>query len=139
MKNNDDLKVLLASLSSGMSAEDLQLSVLQGLIAGEISMRRQSLHLSQTELAERLGVSQGLVSRWESGDANFNLSTLVKIASALNLRMQSPFIPMSPIAYPTGYSNIIHLNTLDSWQTKTYQPAAPSRFSSEFENERQEM
>lgn len=119
MSNNEDMKALLSSLSAGMDAEELQLSVLQGLIAAEISLHRQKLHMSQKELAEKLNVSQALVSRWEKGECNFTLSTLVKICSALDLKMQSPIVPTPARVYSTGRSNIFALPVHPNWSSGT--------------------
>ena len=44
---------------------------------------RESKHLSQAELAERLGVTQGMIAQWEDG--NPAVWTLVKIAEALEV------------------------------------------------------
>ena len=44
----------------------------------------------QKELAEKMGVKQSLVSRWESGECNYTIDTLVEIANALKLSVQCP-------------------------------------------------
>lgn len=44
---------------------------------------RESKHLSQAELAEKLGVTQGMIAQWEGG--NPAVWTLVKIAEALEV------------------------------------------------------
>jgi len=49
--------------------------------------------MNRKQFAEFMGVSQGLVSRWERGETNFTLETLVNIASKLGLEMQSPIKP----------------------------------------------
>lgn len=118
MNNAPDL---LAALSDSLTSEQLQLSILQGQIAAEISMRRQALGLSQKELAEKLGVTQSLVSRWERAESNFNLSTIVKISSALGLRLQSPVVPSPVKSYTVGTSNIIKFTP--DWKTTAYAPS----------------
>lgn len=47
--------------------------------------RRRSLELSQDQLAERMDVSRRTVARLESGRENPNLSTLLKMAEALQI------------------------------------------------------
>lgn len=37
-----------------------------------------------------MGVKQSLVSRWESGECNYTIDTLVEIANALKLSVQCP-------------------------------------------------
>lgn len=48
--------------------------------------RRLELGLTMLEVAQRVGVSEGTVSRWESGDiANMRRDKIVALATALNL------------------------------------------------------
>lgn len=139
MRTDEQMKALISSLSTGISAESLQLSIIQGLIAAEISMKRQELGLNQKQLAEKIGVTQGLVSRWERGETNFNLSTLVRIASALDLKMQSPIVPAPPIAYPVGSSNIVHVSTSSHWNSGSYSLDTKFHSSSSENDELEEM
>lgn len=48
---------------------------------------REAAGISQAELAERLGTTQPVVSRWERGHDEPRLSTLSKIARACDLRL----------------------------------------------------
>lgn len=50
----------------------------------DLRERRTSLELTQSELAERAGVSQPLIARIEGGDVDPRLSTLRRIVEALN-------------------------------------------------------
>ena len=59
-------------------------------IAVSIQKQRCAQGLTQKELAERLGVSQAMVSQWENGEENFTAATLVKISSALGLSLCNP-------------------------------------------------
>ena len=95
MKSPENMNEFLAHMTEDIAPEDIILASLQGAIAAEISMKRQELGWSQKDLAEKLGVTQGLVSRWERAETNFTLSTLVKLACVLGLEMQSPIIPTS--------------------------------------------
>ena len=60
------------------------------LIASSIQEQRRIQGLTQKQLAERLGVSQAMVSQWENGEENFTAATLVKISSALGLHLSNP-------------------------------------------------
>jgi len=53
------------------------------LIVNRITGVRQSIGVSQRELARRLRVKPSTVSRWERADANLTLESLRKIAKAL--------------------------------------------------------
>ncbi len=55
---------------------------------------RERKHLSQTELAHRLGVTQPFIAKVESGQSlNFSLETLVKITRALGAELEIYFRP----------------------------------------------
>jgi DNA-binding transcriptional regulator YiaG len=60
------------------------------MIAVSIQQQRLLLGLTQKELAERLGLSQAMISKWENGEENFTVATLVKISSALELTICNP-------------------------------------------------
>ena len=87
---------LLVGLSDSFCAEDMMLAGLEASICSEIISQRSKRNMTQKEFAEFMGVSQGLVSKWEKGECNFTLSSLVRIASKLGLRMQSPLTPSEP-------------------------------------------
>lgn len=53
-------------------------------IAGELLVYRKKHNLTQKELAEKLGVSQVMISKIESGTTNLSIKTLAKIAARLN-------------------------------------------------------
>lgn len=108
-----DIRELLSAIGDGIEAEELYLAGIQGLIAAEISMERQKRGISQKELAEKLNVTQALVSRWENGGVNFTLSTLVKIACALDLELQSPIVPSKNNRYSVG--NVVRLHPEIEW------------------------
>ena len=49
--------------------------------------------ITQKELAERAGMQQSTISRIESGESNVRLSTLIRIAEALNTSLDIRFVP----------------------------------------------
>jgi transcriptional regulator with XRE-family HTH domain len=56
-------------------------------LAAELVARRQTLGLSQTEVAARMRTSQSAVARLESGAADVRLSTLQRYVAALGQRL----------------------------------------------------
>ena len=50
--------------------------------------RRNELHLSQVQLANIIGMQQPAISRLENGEGNTTISTLFKVADALNLDVE---------------------------------------------------
>ena len=65
-------------------------------LSHQIRLTRESRGLTQSELAKLVGVSQNLISRWEStGYGQYTVSTLNRIASALDVALMVRFVPFS--------------------------------------------
>ena len=54
---------------------------------------RESCGLTQRELAMRMGSTQSIVARWETGEHQLTLATLDRIANALGVPMHVHFGP----------------------------------------------
>jgi transcriptional regulator with XRE-family HTH domain len=52
-------------------------------ISNMIFSKRKSLKMSQKEFAKYLGVSQGMISKWESCEYNYSVELISKIAEKL--------------------------------------------------------
>ncbi|GHV35895.1 hypothetical protein AGMMS49546_00160 [Spirochaetia bacterium] len=59
-------------------------------IAVSIQKARRERGYTQKELAEKLGISQVMISRWENGEENFTVATLAKISSVLGIGLVNP-------------------------------------------------
>jgi ribosome-binding protein aMBF1 (putative translation factor) len=77
-------------LIDALSADEQEKAKLLGDIAASIQDRRRELGYTQKDLANKLGVSQVMISRWENGDENFTVSTLARISAALNMPLNNP-------------------------------------------------
>ena len=66
---------------------DLELKQIRdlALISSAIELRRKDLGMNQKEFASFMGVSQAMISKWESGEYNFTINTLNEICNKLNL------------------------------------------------------
>lgn len=78
------------ALTKNMTVEEMAQTALHIQISRMIRDARRKLRMSQKDLADKMGVKQSLISRWESGDCNYTIDTLVEIANALNLSVQCP-------------------------------------------------
>jgi len=114
---NTSLRELFETLAEGFTADEIVLAGMKGLISAAIAEKRHSLGLSQKKFAELMEVSQSLVSRWESGEENFTLETLVRIAQRLSIEMQSPFKEKSIVRH-INMSNVIHFP--GEWHGNSY-------------------
>lgn len=53
--------------------------------------------MTQEEFAQYLGVSQGMVSRWENRDYNFTVKSLNDICRKLNLSLTIDMLPIEAV------------------------------------------
>jgi len=61
-------------------------------VAYKISQLRAKKHLSQQELAKKLGTTQSVVARMEAGQQNLTTDSLQKIASVFDKRVKIEFV-----------------------------------------------
>lgn len=57
-------------------------------ISTSILKERIARNMSQKDFAKKMNVSQGLVSRWESGECNFTIEAFSEICAKLDLEPQ---------------------------------------------------
>ena len=79
-----------AWLSDYISQEESITAKYIAQIAAAIQRQRKAKGYTQQDLANRLGVSQVMISRWENGDENFTVTTLAKISAALGMELYNP-------------------------------------------------
>lgn len=81
------------AMSYRMSEEEIEYATVDLEIAHAIREAREAKHLSQREFAAMIGVAPALLNRWESGKSNFQVHTLVRIASLLGCDFVCPLRP----------------------------------------------
>nr|WP_271218885.1 helix-turn-helix transcriptional regulator [Streptosporangium carneum] len=59
-----------------------------------VRLRREQLGLTQSELAERTGLRQPAVARFEAGGTMPTIPTLERLAEALEMRLSVQFQPL---------------------------------------------
>ena len=81
-------------VSEGISEAEIKTTVELAKISAKIERCRLDLGMTQTEFANFMGVTQGMVSKWESRDYNFTIRSLNEICQkldlTLSLSMQKP-------------------------------------------------
>ena len=81
-------------------------------ISTEIHKQRIAKGYTQQEFAKLLRVSQAMVSRWENGEENFTVATLVKISTALEIElftlveMSAPLLMVASEEYEYKITNV---------------------------------
>lgn len=139
MSNREHEKAFLTGFASKLNDEELQISIMQSLVAAEISMRRQERHMSQKDFSELMGVSQGMVSKWESGECNFTLSTLVSIALKLGIETRLPFVPAPAKIYTKGGCRVTSFPAANGWSSAVYSSSQDDFRTSVSDDELEEM
>lgn len=86
-KNFGDLNDLFTIFEDVINTADVISADCQARISSAIVKKRIELNLSQKAFAEKLGVSQGMVSKWESDDYNFTIQSLADIAAKLDMHL----------------------------------------------------
>ena len=77
-------------------------ALLENVIAWSIRINREERGLTQSDLASRMGTKQSFISKLEDPEGgDFQLSTLVKVAHALDLALSVRFVDYVELAAQT--------------------------------------
>lgn len=63
-----------------VSSAEINAIRIKAVVAAVILKKRISLGMNQKEFASYMGVSQGMISKWESGNYNFTIDSLCEIS-----------------------------------------------------------
>lgn len=72
-------------LFASLSIAEKKTSLLKGSIASAIYGKRLSLNMNQKEFAKHIGVSQPMISKWESGHYNWSIESMLEILDKLDI------------------------------------------------------
>ena len=72
-------------ISEGLTDAEVKTIVELAKISARIERCRMEMGMTQLEFAKYMGVSQGMVSKWESREYNFTIRTLNEICQKLDL------------------------------------------------------
>lgn len=84
---------LLKAFEGYVTSADLLASRLLANISVAITKKRLDLKMNQTEFAKLLGVSQGMVSKWESENYNYTVEGLANICDKLEMDLEITIEP----------------------------------------------
>lgn len=72
-------------MTDGLTDSEVKSMVEIAKISARIERKRIEMEMTQKEFADYMGVSQGMVSKWESREYNFTIKTLNDICQKLGL------------------------------------------------------
>lgn len=102
-------------MSNYISKSDVYAANVIAKVSMFIYKRRQELQMTQKEFAEMMGVTQGMVSKWESADYNFTIENIAHIAEKLNTTFDIEFIPESEYLVNNIQNEYDNLAIENSW------------------------
>ena len=87
MNQTKTIADLMSALTETISERDTVKALIKADISSTITSTRIKAGLSQSQLAEKIGKTQSTISKWEAGDTNFTVDSLVDIAADLDLNL----------------------------------------------------
>ena len=87
-------------VSEGISKSEVKTIVELAKISAQIERCRLDMGMTQQKFAEYMGVTQAMVSKWESREYNFTIRTLNEICQKTNLNLYNY---SSNFPYFTGF------------------------------------
>jgi len=82
------MDALVNAFADVLSESEVVTAIQLGKISAVLEISRIEKGMTQKEFAEFMGVSQGMVSKWESEEYNFTVGTLAKICEKLGLELE---------------------------------------------------
>lgn len=74
-------------ISEGFSEAEVKTMIELAKISARIERCRIDMQMTQKEFADYMGVTQGMVSKWESREYNFTIKTLNEICQKIDLEL----------------------------------------------------
>lgn len=84
-------------ITQGIPEAEVKSIVQLAKISAQIERCRLDMEMTQEEFAKYMGVSQGMVSRWENRDYNFTVKSLNDICQKLNLSLTIDMFPIEVV------------------------------------------
>lgn len=84
-------------ITQGIPEAEVKSIVQLAKISAQIERCRLDMEMTQEEFAQYMGVSQGMVSRWENRDYNFTVKSLNDICQKLNLSLTIDMFPIEVV------------------------------------------
>lgn len=99
-------------ISEGLSEAEVITTVELAKISAKIERARIELGMTQKEFADYMGVTQGMVSKWESREYNFTIRSLNEISYKLGIPLT---ISMEKTSLKNNYGII-------KWESENHRP-----------------
>ena len=104
-------------LSEYLSKSDIYASKAIAQISMFIFKSRKKLKMTQKAFAEMMGVTQAMVSKWESAEYNFSIESIAHIAEKLNTAFEIQFTPESEYSVINTNNHYESATKNQNWNT----------------------
>lgn len=104
-------------LSEYLSKSDVYASKAIAKISMFILKSRKDLNMTQKAFAQMMGVTQAMVSKWESAEYNFTIENIAHIAEKLNTTFDIEFTPESEYVVTNTNNHYESIIKNQDWQT----------------------
>ena len=115
MTNNNN--EMFDFLSNYLSKSDVYAAKAIAKISMFILKYRQNSNMTQKEFAKKMGVTQAMVSKWESAEYNFTIETIAQISEKLNTTFNIEFRPESEYLANSYNNNYENISMTQNWYT----------------------
>lgn len=107
---------MLDLLSEYTSRSDIYAAKAIAKISMSIFNQRKELKMTQKQFAKMMGVTQGMISKWESADYNFTIETIAQIAEKLHMVFEIDLKPESEYLRSADRNNYSISKHSQSWK-----------------------
>lgn len=105
-------------LSQYISKSDVYAATVIAKVSMFIYKYRRDKKMTQKAFAELMGVTQAMVSKWESANYNFTIETIAQISEKLNFTFDIEFIPESEYLLNANNNKYESVAVNKTWQIK---------------------
>lgn len=102
----------------------------QAAISARIALWRVEHNMTQKQFAEYVGVTQAMVSKWESGEYNFTVKTMAELCDKLGLDLNQLFTGQAETKAAVSYvfvSGQVEAGGTQSTTSSEFSPSASYR------------
>lgn len=112
-------KEMFEFMSQFISKSDIYSARAIAKISAFILKYRKEANMSQKSFAEMMGVTQSMVSKWESANYNFTIENIAQISEKLNVTFDIEFIEDSEYYSNKSSNEYESLRPTSDWKLPT--------------------
>ena len=104
-----------SELFSDLTPAEMKTACLMGAVSAELINKRHQMGMTQNDFADFLGVSQGMVSKWEKPGYNFTISALVNLFEKIDVNFDVVLNGKSALKKNTHQPYLVAMQSIENW------------------------